>query len=179
MHTHHAYLTYGTSPVHPAIPSAFHIESIDVMHVVKDILTIGDVRRIIDEASRTPFASSHRTFVLCVREIAYEAQHALLKILEEPPATAQFYLVVPRTARILPTVLSRLSLREGVQITEDTQATGKAFLDQELALQLQQIADKTKDKDTVWIETILVSCEQYAQEYTLTDLLRCSLNTSS
>ena len=42
--------------------------------------------------------------------ITVEAQNALLKLLEEPPVYAHFFLIIPSAHLLLPTVKSRLSM---------------------------------------------------------------------
>ncbi len=49
----------------------------------------------------------HRTFVLVAASITSEAQNALLKTLEEPPADASFIIMVPSPSTLLSTVRSR------------------------------------------------------------------------
>lgn len=109
--SHHARLYITPTP--SAVVSDIELHESATSEIVTqtvDTLTIDDVRRIIQLAYQTPGAKSYRLILIVARQIAIEAQHAFLKILEEPPATTRFAIVLPSTAGLLPTVLSRLAL---------------------------------------------------------------------
>ncbi len=82
-----------------------------VLEIPEDKKTIGVelVReQIIKEAYVRPFHAGRKVFVIENSEaLTLEAQNALLKILEEPPAYAVFLLLSPTTDQLLQTVLSR------------------------------------------------------------------------
>lgn len=84
--------------------------SCEIVPYEVDALTIEDVRRVIALAYQTPGSYSTRVIVIAARSINREAQHALLKVLEEPPQTTQFLIILPTAAGLLPTVLSRVML---------------------------------------------------------------------
>lgn len=78
---------------------------------VADKASIGvdDVReQILKEVYLKPYLSSRRVFIIGEADaLSVEAQNALLKILEEPPAYATFILCVTKQDQLLDTVLSR------------------------------------------------------------------------
>ncbi len=82
-----------------------------VLTIPEDKKTIGVelVReQIIKEAYVRPFHAGRKVFVIENSEaLTVEAQNALLKILEEPPAYAVFLLLSPTPDQLLQTVLSR------------------------------------------------------------------------
>jgi DNA polymerase III delta prime subunit len=113
--------------------------------------------------------------VVAAREIAHEAQHALLKVLEEPPAHALFYFVLGKTAVLLPTLLSRFSVESvGGPTSEETEAFN-SFLKASLAERLALIAEKTKEKDIVWVESVMYGFEQKAAALKKESLMRAVL----
>lgn len=162
MNTHHAVLLHGTSIRESALPDVYKEQSVDVLHLCCDRFSIDDARELAVSVLQTPFASTERVFVLQARDIAVEAQNALLKLLEEPPAYAVFYLVIPQTASLLPTLLSRLHVeRSEAKQSGETDAF-TAFLRASYAERLACIGEKTKQKDQEWIEAIMEGCEQVA-----------------
>lgn len=82
-----------------------------VVQIPEDKKTIGveQVReQVIKEAYIRPFHAGRKVFVIENSEaLTQEAQNALLKILEEPPAYAVFLLLSPTPDQLLQTVLSR------------------------------------------------------------------------
>jgi DNA polymerase III subunit delta' len=75
----------------------------------KPSITIEQVRTIIQTLSLSPYAADGiRMVVIDAAELmTMEAQNALLKLIEEPPAQTIFVLVTERPASLLPTVRSR------------------------------------------------------------------------
>ncbi len=79
-------------------------------------IKIDAVRRAIDHAAYRPFEGRRRVVIVDQAEaLGTDAQDALLKSLEEPPAASLFILVTARPETLLPTVRSRCqNLRFGV-----------------------------------------------------------------
>ena len=95
MNEHHAILLYADSLDASHLPDAYKVQSPDILHIFVDRFSIDDARELTLLASQTPFSASMRVFVVVAHDIAVEAQHALLKLLEEPPQSARFYLILP------------------------------------------------------------------------------------
>ena len=112
MNEHHAILIFADSLALSGIPDAYLEQGADVLHLIKDRFGIDDARELSEQASQTPFASSVRVFVIATNDVAVEAQNALLKLLEEPPQHARFYLILPPGSFLLPTLRSRLYEQE-------------------------------------------------------------------
>ena len=108
MESHHAFISYAKSIDASEVPKVYRTVSADIEHLVTDRLGIDDVRKLIVRSQQKPFSFEKRVFVLITKDIALEAQNALLKLFEEPPLTALFYLVIPQNAFVLQTLLSRL-----------------------------------------------------------------------
>lgn len=89
-----------------------NLSSPDVL-VIHPEKTIGieEVRQIQAFLSRKPMQSPKNTvYLLDAHLLTLPAQNALLKTLEEPPATAEIYLVTNSPDLLLPTVLSRVQI---------------------------------------------------------------------
>jgi DNA polymerase-3 subunit delta' len=66
---------------------------------------------VIAAASKTPFESSRRVFVIeRVDELGDEAANRMLKTLEEPPSFVHLILLTDRLVEVLPTIRSRCQL---------------------------------------------------------------------
>lgn len=170
---HHAFLLFGETIESSLIPQQFKKPSIDVTHIEASVLSIDDVRALIKVVYSQPFEAKVRTCVVCVHTIAYEAQQALLKVLEEPPASAQFYFVLRKTTMLLPTLRSRFSSEwSGSKRSIVIDDTASSFFTLPLGERLACIAEKTKEKDTAWIELLLQTFEVKAESTKNVSLLR-------
>ena len=103
----HMHILLGTrANIHAQIEA--YIEQLhdpEVFEYTFDRMLIADVRALQHRAEQT----SHRKILIIVEadRIVREAQHALLKTIEEPQEDLQFIFVLPQGAHILETVLSR------------------------------------------------------------------------
>ncbi len=71
---------------------------------------IDEARELRERAGSRPIAGPHRVFIVATPGMTTEAQNALLKTLEEPPADAMFFFVVPAPETLLPTLRSRAQI---------------------------------------------------------------------
>ena len=89
---------------------------------------VDDAIELRDRSGRRPIAGSQRFFIVATPGMTGEAQNALLKTLEEPPADAAFFIIVPAPEMLLPTLRSRAQIltlaHDGVENLIDA----KAFL---------------------------------------------------
>ncbi|HEX3690628.1 MAG TPA: hypothetical protein VHV28_13075 [Solirubrobacteraceae bacterium] len=80
---------------------------------------------VISAASRTPFESSRRVFVIeRADELGDEAANRMLKTLEEPAAFVHLILLTDRLGEILPTIRSRCQTVRFEAPSEEEAATG-------------------------------------------------------
>lgn len=177
MTDHHAWIMRASSLEAAPIPVAYQQQSVDVLHIVRDRFSIDDARELSAQAQQTPFQGNKRVFVIGCNALAVEAQNALLKLFEEPPVHALFYVVVPQTAQLLPTLESRLQIVK--QSDEGAHADDhfKEFAQASYAERLLRIAQKTKEKDVQWIEAIVRGVEKVAHEERSKQLLQAVLFT--
>ncbi|MGA9045689.1 DNA polymerase III subunit delta' [Sulfuricurvum sp.] len=77
---------------------------------MRDDFKIEDAKEVIAEAYKSE--EHTKTLILGAKSFTVPAQNALLKILEEPPRNIVFILMAPNKSTFLPTVRSRLSLRQ-------------------------------------------------------------------
>lgn len=172
MLTHHAYLLFADGLSDASLPQEYKTPSIDVLHILRDRFSIADARELSGWAGQKPFESEKRVFIIVTEDIAVEAQNALLKLLEEPSPTALFYVIIPRTAALLPTLRSRLYELEDENEARKDNTAFIEFLHSSYGERMRLIAAKTKDKDVRWIEEVVAGVEKVASESRSEILLR-------
>jgi DNA polymerase-3 subunit delta' len=73
-----------------------------------DSINIEEIRSLRKEARLAPGSRDIRFFILFdIEKLGSEAAHALLKLLEEPPADVRFLLTTSHPEQLLPTIRSR------------------------------------------------------------------------
>ena len=152
MKNHHAVLHYVADPKTFTTPAADAEVYVEVFERLK--MGIGDVRELIERASRMPEGGAAiQKIVVVLETITVEAQQALLKIVEEPPKTTHFVFVVPTGIQLLPTLLSRFSV---VAVKEQLQAMEEftAFQEDSIKVRMEKIDKANKSKDTAWQSAI-------------------------
>jgi DNA polymerase III delta prime subunit len=103
-------------------------EHTDTVVAVFKRFGVDDARLISERAHTKPLEAPHRTFIIVAADMTNEAQQALLKTLEEPPAGAQFVLIVPSPEMLLPTVRSRIRNVQVAAGGEQERGTSLTFL---------------------------------------------------
>ncbi|MFA6503218.1 MAG: hypothetical protein WCT45_03120 [Candidatus Paceibacterota bacterium] len=74
------------------------------------LLSVDDARRVTELAAGAPFASTTKVVIISASRAYHEAQNALLKVFEEPPAGTYLFLVMPSLGGLLPTLRSRVQV---------------------------------------------------------------------
>lgn len=153
---HHAHLYEAVAD----LPDHSFVQDADLVWVEVPVLDITTVRRIIEEASQKAFATDGVRFVAVICDsIRTEAQNALLKFLEEPPAHTELHFVIKNQSALLPTLLSRFEKNDLSKKSPDIDEA-KIFLRLAPADRLELIAKKTSDKDLSWQQSLLDGLEQ-------------------
>lgn len=156
---HHANLYISRN----ALPDLSHIDKVDLVELVESKLSIGSVRKLIDQAYTQPLTpAGERAIVVVSDQINIEAQNALLKVLEEPPSHTNFYFVISDHTRLLPTLRSRFQIfaESDIQNLEIV----KEFIQLPIAQRLTLVTEKTAAKDTLWQQSILSGIERLCLE---------------
>ncbi|MDO8620336.1 MAG: hypothetical protein Q7R64_03250, partial [bacterium] len=143
-----------------------------------ETMGIGEAHELKKSAERKSVSDDKKVFVVLARGITREAQNALLKVFEEPPADTHFFLVVPSFALLLPTLRSRLEVLdlhpdgEGADIkiaTEFLAGTVPARLSfvQKMLKELEQEKKKQEDSSELLLEKTRILAFLDSLEYTL------------
>lgn len=111
---HHAYFVTGEREAALARAKTFAEQefaesdiALDIAYLSFELFSVDDARRLINTASVSSIAG-HKVIIASMTRIFHEAQNALLKILEEPPADTTIILCVPSEGVFIPTLRSRL-----------------------------------------------------------------------
>lgn len=145
----------------------YHIHPLDVATLeTENSIGIEDIRNFQKQIILKPFKGEAKAVVIKnAHKLTTEAQNALLKTLEEPPANTYIFLTAESNNTLLPTILSRTSI---LTLKEDKLFTEEAL--QEIALQLEnirtasigdrlklaEILAKDKSEAGVWLEKAII-----------------------
>jgi len=127
-------------------------------------LGIDDARKIVLSAHARPAESLTQTFVLVAHFITLEAQNALLKVVEEPPESSRFVIVVPIDFVILPTILSRCQVTIDAN-QPDVSEVFTSFVTTGFKDRLAMIETAQKKKDTAWQQSIKSGLTGYVTKH--------------
>lgn len=98
----------GTCTACTRIARGVHPDVLTIEPAESGNIKIDQVRDAIERSAYRPFEGKRRVVIIDEADaLVPEAQNALLKTLEEPPAASMFVLVTSRADVLLPTVLSR------------------------------------------------------------------------
>ena len=131
---HHAYFYAGDSEEGIAAALAYANElglqenSPDLLTLRHALFSVDDARLICELASRAPVAGDIKVMVISVGRIFHEAQNALLKTFEEPPAGTTLILIVPSEGNIIQTLRSRLLPLPGSEASGTTSSLAEEFI---------------------------------------------------
>ena len=154
---HHAYLIEGKKE--EIIPQIFvFLKSIgvkttnnfDFNQIELDTFKIEDARNIKNQSIEKGISSEKKVFLISANNFLDNAQNTLLKMFEEPIPNTLFFLIVPDTAILLPTLLSRFYLIKGDTDLKSEIKQAEEFLKMSLNDRITFIKDmvaKTKDED--------------------------------
>ena len=98
----------------PALLALLEKQGIET-HANPDVYTrtyaqfgVEEARELRERAGSRAVSEARRIFIISAPGMTSEAQNALLKTLEEPPADAMFFIIVPSPETLLPTLRSRM-----------------------------------------------------------------------
>lgn len=156
---HHAHIVEGMyEMVLPALLSALSINlGIDVKNnpdlTIQNYESFGvDEARLLKTAqTRASFSNELKIFIVGAEVFTHEAQNALLKTFEEPTEGTHFFIIIPRSEALLPTLLSRVLVSSGDEnIVRMANGLGEQFLNAEVDerfAMIKKMADK-KERET-------------------------------
>jgi len=113
----------------------------DVLCETRDSFTIADTFLIKEWHTSKNSTSAKKICIISTKFIQQEAQHALLKILEEPQEGTHFFLILPRASSLLDTIRSRVHRLEVLENTPDSTVRAQKFLKETPNMRLKIIEE--------------------------------------
>lgn len=126
---------------------------------------IEDVRKLQKNLFFKPLRGEFKAIIInAFRGITIESQNALLKILEEPPASAFIFLIVENINILLPTIISRCKI---IKLENEKDSVAIAVHDIEnlieelscenagIKLKLAQDFGKNREEAAQWLEMVI------------------------
>lgn len=171
------FLVRGDAGVMPALFEVLAENGIDtdgnpdIYRRVYSHFGIDEARELSERAYGKSMTGGKRVFILSISAITNEAQNALLKTLEEPPAGALFFLIVPSPEMLLATLRSRTQVLELAGDVSESAIDPKAFLASSPRSRLELIKpllEKGDDdrRDVSSVITFLSSLERILAKHT-------------
>lgn len=157
---HHAYILTGPSQViwfwFKKYLENSHADLIgqnpDIYFKSFDTFGITDSRYLRQRGQQKSFTGQRKFFVLQIEFMTREAQNALLKIFEEPPANNVFFLIARTETIFLPTLRSRCQIiscsNNLTKIKDHNSVSAQEFLDQGVAGRLEFINQLAVKKES-------------------------------
>ncbi len=162
------------------------VAAVDVIDMTtdEDAIGIAAVREFQKRLMLKPFASSYTVGVIHgAHRLTTEAQHALLKTLEEPPNHARILMETEHPSLFLPTICSRCFIIDDRQPARDTGEQEAAWRETLLMLRQSGIAERLAFIDTIsatrkdakaWVHGAITTCRKlllakYQHKGTMTD----------
>jgi len=103
-------------------------QSPDVLFQIYESFTMEDSEEIKNWHSKYGISKSKKVCIIATKFINREAEQTLLKIIEEPAEGTHFFIIVPDSSLLLPTILSRVQLIKITKgIDEDKEISKKAL----------------------------------------------------
>ena len=119
-----------------------------------ETLTVDDARQVASFAYLRP-VHDKKYIVLACKSLTDEAQHALLKIVEDGVGHSTFILLVPQGAYILPTLLSRCVIIKASFGGAENEDEVQAFISLSYAERLTRVEAFAKDHDRESARTLV------------------------
>lgn len=113
-----------------------------------ETFTIDDARDLQERHGRRAL-SGKKIFIISTRFVTIEAQNSLLKIFEEPSEGTHFFIIMPNTQVLIPTLRSRLVIVDNFAIGGANSQDGlaKKFLSAGVAERLVMVKSIIEEKD--------------------------------
>ena len=159
---HHAYLIEGEKgEIVPQIHIYMKTLSIstssnpDFCSISTDSFKMEEALSLRQMAGEKPI-SDKKFFLICTNSISLDAQQTLLKIFDEPTPNTHFFVIVPDTGALLPTLISRFYFikaptPEGVGVPTEDVGKAEKFLAMSLAKRidfLKEFLSENEDEET-------------------------------
>lgn len=126
-----------------------------------ETLKIDDAKNIKSMARQKPYQDlTKRIFIISTKNFLPASQNALLKIFEEPQKRTHFFIIIPSTEGIIPTILSRVYLiKEKKNISETKKVETLKFIKSNKKEKINFLKDFAKKSKKSEVKEFLNSLE--------------------
>lgn len=180
-HVSHAYIFDGENAAQlreaaEAFVKMLSVSAADVLfleHEKPNLISVDDIRRCINQSVHIkPYNSEHKVYIVPEAEkMNIQAQNALLKTLEEPPAYVVILLLTANSETFLPTILSRCVklavISEETQTYEDEDLAAVSELVREVIRAVPTMDTKLMLDDIAALEKLKVHAREALEEIRL------------
>ena len=157
---HHAYcITGDTKNIFRDLEKFFEKEldfsiygNPDFWYGEYDVMDVEDSRSLKELHLNKPIQGDKKIFVVSTNFITEKAQNAILKLFEEPSGDTHFFLIMPSTVNIIPTLRSRMIFIESenkktsvIHVKDFLKMSPKDRFE-EIKKLMESIADEEKSK---------------------------------
>lgn len=121
-----------------------------------NILDIEDSRKLKELHLNMPIKGERKIFVVNANYITEKAQNAMLKLFEEPSGNTHFFMILPNTGGIIPTLKSRLMIVRH-ESSSKTKLNAKDFLKSNVGERMdmvRELAESISNEEESKIEII-------------------------
>jgi hypothetical protein len=169
---HHAYFVAGDLETGEANALGFAERELglaaqgnpDVIVLAYGLFSVEDARAVAGFAAQAP-VGERKVILIRAARLFHEAQNALLKLFEEPPAGTTLILAIPSEGMLLPTLRSRLLPLPGSEAFQGVSKAARAYLAasgserEKLVAKLVDRAksDKDGEKQAARLEAIMLA----------------------
>lgn len=152
-YSHHALLLHVNDVVNTDVSSWLQ-PNVESRTFSYEQCKVEDARELVRLAHQRPDKEDIQTFIVRTSFITLDAQHTLLKILEEPPPSTKFILVLPQQFPLLQTLRSRLFDVTDQNKKSEAVEEFEKFISQSISDRLAQIDKAAKSDDKDWMQAM-------------------------
>ena len=120
------------------------VNSMDSLYIETPMFSIDDARELRSWISTSPIEGGKKIAIIYMDAVTEEAQNALLKSLEDTPKDTHVFIIKNNTSKILPTLLSRVTLIEFRQM-ESSNEDSLNFLKMNIPKRLDYVSHMIKN----------------------------------
>lgn len=148
---HHAYLLRGGENIIPSLYDFFEsmdfkvVQNPDLLVKNTETFSIDDARAVKDFQLQKSSLGGKKFIIIVTKYFSHPAQHAMLKVLEEPASDVHFFVITNEISVLLPTLKSRLITIDSEEGEDETVLKDvKAFIRGEKEERLKVVANIVK-----------------------------------
>jgi len=122
-----------------------------------------DIKAMKRWALGKPLIGEIKVSLVITKSITHEAQNALLKVLEEPPAGTYLFINIEHLGGLLPTFISRVMIlapKASEKVPKLAESTGSKFLNSDINRKLSVIRSLSKNEDKTPMKELIKNLEE-------------------